>query len=335
MEKGFYAEAVSGDEYRLAKKTGFGNRIIYNGPVKSKETVLEAVETGCVVNIDSKRELRWLMEAGRPFRIGVRVNFDMEGKCPGETQCGEEGGRFGFCYENGEFERVIKMISSSNLALSGIHIHCSSRTRSINIYRTIAQMCCEIKEAYFLDLDYVDIGGGFFGGVEGKPTFENYFYEITNILEKSFSRERTILMVEPGICLVGEPIDYVSSVVDVKDTAYNRFVVTDASRTAIDPFFTKNNYKLNVEYTDNNRKVCPRQVICGYTCIENDRLHTMHDACELKEGDRIIYNRAGAYTMCLSPLFIELFPPVYVLDRGMITEIRKRWTVDDYLNGGS
>ena len=47
MEKGFYAEAVSGDEYRLAKKTGFGNRIIYNGPVKSKETVLEAVETGC------------------------------------------------------------------------------------------------------------------------------------------------------------------------------------------------------------------------------------------------------------------------------------------------
>ena len=61
----------------------------------------------------------------------------------------------------------------------------------------------------------------------------------------------------------------------------------------------------------------------------------MHDACELKEGDRIIYNRAGAYTMCLSPLFIELFPPVYVLDRGMITEIRKRWTVDDYLNGGS
>ena len=60
-EMGAYAEVVSHDEWELARLCGFDQQhIVYNGPMKSKETFLDAVEHGAIVNIETKRELEWL-----------------------------------------------------------------------------------------------------------------------------------------------------------------------------------------------------------------------------------------------------------------------------------
>ena len=95
---GCFAEVVSEDEYALAKRIGVKrDNIIYNGPIKTKETFLEAISNGCIVNIDSQRELDWLSEAETgKGQVGLRVNFDIEKYCPEQSQCAEEGGRFGF-----------------------------------------------------------------------------------------------------------------------------------------------------------------------------------------------------------------------------------------------
>ena len=106
---GCYAETVSEDEYNLAKLIGVGkNHIIYNGPVKTKDSFMEALQNGCIVNIDSQREVEWLEDIeSENRRIGIRINFDIEKMCPGQSQCPEDGGRFGFCYENGELSKII------------------------------------------------------------------------------------------------------------------------------------------------------------------------------------------------------------------------------------
>ena len=60
---GVYAEVVSHDEYELAILCGFPiYKIIYNGPMKSKETFIQAIEGGALVNIETKRELEWLKD---------------------------------------------------------------------------------------------------------------------------------------------------------------------------------------------------------------------------------------------------------------------------------
>lgn len=330
---GYYAEAVSKDEYRLAQALEFGNHIIYNGPIKSKETFLEAVAAGCIVNVDSKREIQWLIDAGANASIGVRVNFDLEKYCPDESQCGSEGGRFGFCYENGELTEAFSKLSRANIRIAGLHLHCSSKTRSVNIYQAIAKICCEIQKKWAFALDYIDIGGGFFGGVLGKPDFEQYIRDVSDILKEYFEEQETKLIVEPGISLIGAPVDYVTSVVDVKDTTYNRFVITDGSRTNIDPLMRKTGYSYYVDYQNRtvDRKIQEKQVICGYTCMENDRFFIMNNAFELQENDQIIYEKVGAYTMCLTPLFIEFFPDVFLEDGGKLTSIRKRWDVSKVL----
>lgn len=333
---GSYAEVVSENEYQLAKKIGVDqSHIIYNGPIKTKETFLEAVINGCYVNIDASREIDWLDSIAEQChnvdtRIGVRVNFDIESMCPGQSQCAEDGGRFGFCYENGELEKAIKRIEAKGFKVSGLHLHTSSKSRGLDIYRAIAETACMIKRDYDLDLDFVDVGGGFFGGVSTKPQFDEYMELMSGTLKKEFNPKTTTLIVEPGMAVIGAFVSYVTSVIDVKDTAFNRFVVTDGSRTNIDPLMTKSSYMYKIEGNEGRTKIA-KQIIGGFTCMENDRLFMAKDIPELQPGDRIIYERVGAYTMCLTPLFIKYFPKVYVETNNALELVRHEWTPEQYI----
>lgn len=94
QKQGCYAEVVSEDEYELAKLIyGNLNHIIYNGPIKTKESFLEALRNGCYVNIDSQREIYWLddLETKELYKIGLRVNFDIEKNCPNQSSGGTKG----------------------------------------------------------------------------------------------------------------------------------------------------------------------------------------------------------------------------------------------------
>lgn len=328
-----YAEVVSNDEYELAKAIG-ARKIIYNGIAKSKDTFLEAVRNHSIVNIDAEYEIDWLDEL-QPGEntIGVRVNFDLESKCPGQTQCGEDGERFGFCYENGELKRIIDKIQKKGVSVTGLHLHKSSKTRMPDIYRAIAETAVEISAKYNLSLSYVDIGGGFFGGLETKPQFPVYFNLISDILRKQFDPQTTALIVEPGMALIGSPVDYVTTVLDVKKTMRNTFVVTDGSRIHIDPLMTKKDYFNDIVRIDNNRPRVQRQVISGFTCMEHDRLFIIENEPQLIPGDQIIYHKVGAYTMCLAPLFIKWYPDVYLKDGDQVIKLRDKWTISEYKGG--
>lgn len=329
---GCYAETVSEDEYNLARLVGVNkNRIIYNGPIKTKKTFIEAVENGGIVNIDSKREIDWIDEIEEDKRkIGIRVNFDIEKMCPGQSQCPEDGGRFGFCYENGELSKVITLLRKKNTKIAGIHLHTSSKSRGLDIYCAIAEIACKIQKEFKLELEYVDVGGGFFGGLPTKPQFEEYISLMETILSRCFDKNKTRLILEPGMAVIGAPVSYVTTVIDVKETQFNRFVVTDGTRTSIDPLMTKTNY-FHSFVTHGKRELHPKQIICGYTCMEHDRLFEETNGSVLREGDKIIYDKVGAYTMCLTPLFIKYFPDVYVEDAGEYFKVREAWKPEQYV----
>lgn len=336
-EKGCFAEVVSDDEYLLAKYIGYNDgNLIYNGPIKTKATMLEAIRNGCIVNLDSQRELDWLWELqddNKHYSIGIRVNFDIEKMCPGQSVNGDEGGRFGFCYENGELYKAISKVRESGIEVVGLHLHTSSKTRSLAIYRAIAQTACQIINDYDLKLEYIDVGGGFFGGMPNKPQFEDYIKEISGLLQRYVNPQTTKLIVEPGMSVIGPNISYATSVIDVKQTSYGVFAVTDGSRTQIDPLMSKSSYFHQIEYQTDDSPLIDKLVVCGYTCMEHDRLFELHDTKKLSVGDMIIYHKVGAYTMCLTPLFIKYFPDVYVRENDQLILVRKHWTPEFYCQG--
>lgn len=335
-EKNLWAEVVSSDEYQLAKVMGYKtNNIIFNGPVKGKKEFIEAIEEGSIVNIDSKRELGWLLECNtekiRKSKMGLRVNFCLEEFCPGESQGENEDGRFGFSYEKQELKKAIEFLVYHNIPLSGLHLHCSSKTRSVNVYKAIARITNQIVKEYKLNLNYIDIGGGFFGGVAGKPTFKEYFDEINDVFISNPLLKNIKIVIEPGMSLIGASVDYWTTVVDTKKTKNNFFVLLDGSRIHIDPLMRKKNYSFHIK----KKKIIDRertvpQILCGFTCMEGDRFFELRDQM-LEVGDKVIFRKVGAYTMGLSPQFIEFYPSVYAERKGKIMLVREKNTAKQFI----
>lgn len=337
-----YAEVVSFHEFALALKCGFKeNRIVYNGPLKSKETFLRAIENGAIVNIETWREIEWLkmLSESKKHKVGIRLNIDISAISPDDENHSDDNSRFGFSDDNAggangsDFKRAIDMIKElKNVELAGLHTHRTSRTRSENFYKNVINYSQAVIKKYDLNLEYWDLGGGYFGPMPGKPTFCNYASAFHDALDEQ-NRNITII-VEPGNALVASVFDYVCEVMDVKRHDGQYFITTDATRDDVDPFFHKTDYFKELVYQskENNIAPCP-QVIGGNTCLEYDRLFTIEGNNRLlSAGDRIVFHRVGAYTMCLTPLFIHYFPAVYLKNpHGDWKEIRGEWSEKEFL----
>lgn len=338
-DKGALAEVVSEDEYLLARYLGYRpDEIIYNGPYKGKNTMCEVLLAGGIVNVDAERELRWLEELAMEnpnhvFKVGLRVNFNLERYIPGETTMGNESGRFGFSYENGAFANVLLRVKGiKNVVLQGLHLHSSTKSRSVAAFCAIAEMAVRLKREFDLSLEYIDVGGGYCGGIEGRPEYPQYFPAIAEVMKMAYSPAETRLIVEPGISLISKASCFITTVLDTREIGGTTYVITDGSRFNIDPTMIKNNYFYHIDYKRrDNQPIVKKQVITGFSCMEADRLFEVENSRKLLEGDRIIYENVGAYTICLNPLFIQYFPPVFVKDNNGLLRVRDKWTPKQYV----
>lgn len=337
-DRGAWAEVVSDAEYELALTLGYTpDRIVLNGPYKSRERLRAALAGGSIINLDAKRDITWTIElaremADREFGVGLRVNWDLETRCPGESTFGEQKSRFGFSPENGELDQAISELKAAGVRIAGLHVHRNSRTQSLNVYRAAATVAAEVIASRGLDLDWIDIGGGFFGSENGSPTFEDYMQVIRESLEDVVDIERTTLITEPGGALVAVPFEFHASVVDIKEIEGQTLIVTNASRTNIDPLLRKDKpYDLTVA-TQSTGPIT-EQVLCGFTLVEGDRMMALNDHPALELDDRIVFHKVGAYTLALQPMFIEYLPAVYARTSDGLTLVRRKWTAAEYVQG--
>lgn len=326
------AEVVSDEEYELALLCGFpDDRIVFNGPVKGRQTLLRAVSSGAVVNLDSRSDLETLVREKPAVagRLGLRVNMNPDLFAPEDVGYQQDGFRFGYSEETGALAEAVELLSGvTDGKTLGLHIHVNSVTRSPRVYAASAGYAARLVRKYGLTPAYVDIGGGFFGGVPGKPSPEEYVRVIRDALVPAVDPARTRLILEPGSAAVGSAVELHTAVLDVKDTARGRIVTTDGSRIHIDPLWLKSRYLFT---SSASRPPVPRQVVCGYTCMDHDRLMVLENQPELSVGDRIVYHRVGNYTVTFGGPFIRPFPPVWVRRTdGSRLLVRKQMTVREY-----
>ena len=109
-------------------------------------------------------------------------------------------------------------------------------------------------------------------------------------------------------------------------------MITDGGRTQIDPMFRKTShfYEIDAEGYE-KRPLHPKQVVSGFTCVEGDRLFTLIDQPELKEGDKVVYHKIGAYTYTSASQFIKFLPSIYVEDENGVHEVCKKWVAVDFM----
>lgn len=332
LEMGMLAETVSDDEYFWAEKIGFSkNNIIYNGIQKTEDVLLSALQNGGFINIDNINEIEIIEKHkqildNKKVHIGIRVNFDLERECPNETTAGKEVSRFGFCMENGELEYAISSLRRMQIEPEGLHLHYSSKTRSLNIYSALAKKACDIIEKFNLqeNLHFIDIGGGFFGGqnIAGKPTMDEYAKTICGILQSSLCVDKLQLILEPGSSIIATAVDYVSKVIQRKKIRETCVVTLDGSNLHINPFLANREPKYQL-ITD-SKMILPVQIICGSTCMENDRFLHLQGEPQLEKGDYVYFTCVGAYTIAFNNCFINLPPCIYVRQKDKYVLCRNR-----------
>ncbi len=330
------AEVVSDEEYGLAKLCGYEDKdIVFNGPIKGEQQLVDAVALGAVVNLDSENDIKILCKscAEPDNNIGFRINIPTETFDVHDIGYMEDGFRFGFSVDSGGFQHSFQRLREKYPEeIFGLHVHCNSITRSLKVYKAIASYTAFIIKKYNLRPAFIDIGGGFFGGVKGKPTADEYIKIITNEFLDVIDIKQTKLIIEPGSALIGSVVELHTSVIDVKETSHARIVTTDGSRIHIDPLWKKTNYMYSVQMPiDAKRNSLEAQIICGYTCMDHDRIMVLKDEKELRVGDKIIYHRVGAYSITFGGMFIRYYPDVYVqYDDNSMECVRKRIGIEEY-----
>ena len=329
IEQGLYAEVVSPDEWEFALRCGCTpEHIIYNGPQK-RETVLTACRDGATVNLDSLDEVdlvcRTFEGSDKKPQAGVRVNFDLEALCPGETTCEGIPGRFGICLENGDFAQALKMLEQSRIPLAGLHLHQSSKSRSLNIFRAIAEKATEIGRAFGLDnLDFVDMGGGFFGGnyFPGKPAPDEYAETICEILQTFYDPNKTTLILEPGAAILATAMEYLTSVLNIRDVRGNRIVTVDGSLLHVNPGMKP--HPTPFMMIDPGEETQQEQIIGGSTCMELDRFWP-RDLHQLAGQDsKFLFYCCGAYMSTHNSSFINAAPNIYLYENEEYNLVRRK-----------
>ena len=340
-QKGVYAEVVSETEYLLAKKIGYpSSQIVYNGPVKDEKSIKDALKNHAIFNVDSLDELDLVIQIINDksngilqTKLGLRVNFDLEQECPNETIMGKEPGRFGLNFENGELLQAIQRCRSANIEPIGLHLHTSTVTKSIRVFKALASMCVQVAREYELALDYIDIGGGFFGDKPNAPSYHDYFSSVAQILSEHFDPKSTKLIVEPGVALASSCISYLCKVKSTKQARKGiNLQITDGSRMHVDSQFSGRQFVYHLITSQSTTPIVSNQSITGFTCIEKDRFLKLENQQLLQPGDMIQLMNAGSYTITFVPMFIEYMPRVYTTDDNVnFTLVRDRWTIEEYL----
>lgn len=343
-DAGCYAEVVSEMEYSLAKRIGF-DKIIFNGPIKKPECLINALADNVIINIDSRYELDAIMKykAEHPnevISIGLRLNIDLtDTDGVSKVQCGLRVGRFGFSEEM--LDEIIPVLRDKDIKIISLHGHTSSSDRAVANYGLITKQMLHICEKFALnDLQYFDVGGGFFGAaakgidISNKPNYEDYANCILDLClnNKWFMLIKPTIVIEPGVSVVANVFSYVSKIFQMKDLAGQKFLTTDGSVFDVKPTFHNNNLPHQFYVRKNNTNTYKVNLV-GSTCMEKDIiLNNVEVPSSISYGDYVRIEGVGAYTISLTPIFINYLSPILSIKDNRISIVRRRQTIDDVIS---
>lgn len=333
-QEGAWAEVVSGFELEHARALGVkGTHIVYNGPWKPFDALLEAAREGARINADNLEELSDLEEVARtlgaPLAIGIRVNMRVNDP-PWD--------KFGFNLESGHALEVARRIGRSRLLrLAGLHLHAGTYLANVELYersvRALLDLAATVEDRRLGEIEYVDLGGGFASrntvighllpGEMTSPSYAEYAEAICRSLRTGARRLRRapLLVLEPGRAIVDDAVSLLTTVVARKTTPDGRrLVVVDAGVNLL-PTAYYFKHEVAAERREEGR--AETADIVGALCMQIDVLRRDIALPPVSRGTVLVFRNAGAYTISNSMQFIYPRPAV-VLVRARDTHVLRR-----------
>lgn len=327
-------DTVSIQEVWTGIKAGFDPKdIIYTPNCVSLEEIELAVKEGVQINIDNISILEQLgHKYGSSVPVCIRINPHVMAGGNINISTGHIDSKFGISiYQMRHLERVIK---SEKIRVNGLHMHTGSDILDVDVFLRAAEILFEATE-HFKELEFIDFGSGF--KVPYKP--DDYYTDVKELGEKLTSSFKNFcktygrdleLWFEPGKFLVSQSGTFLAKVNVIKQTTATVFVGVDSGLNhLIRPmFYNSYHHMLNVSNPEGTQRI---YTVVGYIC-ETDTFGWDRKMSEVREGDVIAFQNAGAYGFTMSSNYNSRFRPAEVIiHKGKDYLIRKRETLDDLM----
>jgi diaminopimelate decarboxylase len=340
--EGAGADAFSDGEIYLARLAGIpAQKILFTGNSKTDAELEYAVNAGVMDSIDSHDELvalsRIASRLGKEIKVAFRVNPDVSANAHPKLATGLKVSKFGIPrQEIVDIYREAKAMPG--IKPVGIHCHIGSGilevspfTETVNKMMDLVAQICD-----FIDLEFVDIGGGFgipYHKDEKVPTPMDWAEAIIPVFrarckELGISPE---LHVEPGRYIVADSTVLLTRVNTVKK-AYANFVGVDAGfNTLIRPAMYDSYHEVVIANKAGDN-AAGTYTVAGPVCESGDILARDRQLPGVKKDDIVALLDAGAYGYCMSSQYVGRPRSAEVLVHdGQAELIRKRETYDDLL----
>jgi len=324
---GIGAEGISPFEWWLALEIGVAaDRIIYNGPAKSIESMTEAAEAGVfLVNANSVTDIDRMAEAaeaaGRPMRSGLRISLPHMW-----------GGQFGIDASSSTvIESVEKARRSRWLDLLAIHAHSGfPLAHESDVERhvtTVLDVIDRIADATGWSPSLLDLGGSA-GCRTVKAPGEDDVVSLTDVIRQSESivsdharrtgRARPELLFEPGKALTADTQFTLTTVLAVDETTGPdtcRTAIVDIGVGLAEPLRSEHHDTYNL--TNPDGEPAPTRLI-GPDAVGDDALGDPILLPEVRTGDVLAVLDTGAYFVPFARSPSRLRPAIVTLDSEMV-----------------
>ena len=335
------ADIVSQGELHRCLAAGFSpSDVVFAGVGKTEVEMEAALEAGILAfNVESAEELQALGRVaerlGRTAPVALRVNPDIVADTPHEyTRTGDGASKFGI-----PVDRILDLYrwaaDQPSLEVRGIDVHIGSQILDPEPYtRALAQvldLAAEVR-GEGIDLDFVDLGGGFGVGYEGEDGLS--VEGLAAIVVPRVAETGLRLILEPGRFIVGQAGILVTKVLYVKRSGSKTFVVTDGGMTElIRPSHYQGFHRIEPVIS---REEAAREVVdvVGPICETGDFLARDRVLQMPAQGDLLAVHTAGAYGFVMASNYNSRRRPAEVVVNGAeVTLARRRETFDDLLRG--
>ena len=336
-EEGAGIDAVSPGDVIMALKTGFAAPdILYTANNITERELHEVHERGVLFNIGALSQLEKYGRAFPGSKVCLRFNPDV---IAGENRKVQTGGaltKFGILLED---VRVCAGIAAKyHLQVIGLHEHTGSGISDFELYLQAVRNLLQIAQPeLFPDLQFIDFGGGF--SVPYRPKKPRIDYtalgvRLSETLEKFCNDygHRLAVFIEPGKFVAAESGFLLTRVNTIKDNKGRLIAGTDSGFPQLIRPILYDAYHHIVNVT-NPAADAQTYDICGNICESGDCFAVDRPLAEVREGDLLAVQNAGAYCYAMGGVYnLRPMPAEVLVDGGKARLVRRRLTNEELVD---
>ena len=338
--EGLMVDAMSAGEMFVEEKAGFSpEEIVFICNNVSQEEMKFAINKEIKVSVDSLSQLKMYGKLNSGGELVVRFNPGIGAGHSESVITGGEKTKFGI--EIKDIEEVLSIARRYNLKIVGLNQHLGSQFMDWFEYANALEIILKIANN-FLDLKFVDLGGGF--GIpyhkqddEKRLELSELGEELDIIFEKFEKENKRGLefRVEPGRYIVAECGILLGTVYAKKQNDYRKYIGTDLGfNVFMRHVMYGSHHDVEIyrkgEFNFLNKE---KVVIVGNICESGDIIVQERLLPIIEEGDILGVLDTGAYGFCMSSNYNNRLRPAEVLIKSNKKDIliRKRETFEDLI----